>query len=189
MSLPIDVDAYSGYKANERPTGFELDGTYYRIYALEAQWQSLSGRYFKVRADGKRLILRYDEGRDEWTLQSAYDGRELFARAGIQIVSVDSAEIRAAEKQIESCEDCQPENAEVPFDWILDRVTGHSGSTTDYILEAAASARTANERSSRRRWLNRSRTLPPFRCSLPRSGALSDFASSSHITRSRLLVN
>jgi hypothetical protein len=61
-------------------------------------------------------------------LQSAYDGRELFARAGSQLGAVDSAVIRVAEKQIESCEHCNPENAEVPFDWILDRVTGHSGS-------------------------------------------------------------
>jgi hypothetical protein len=70
MSLPIHVDAYSGYKANERPRGFELDGTYYRIYALEADWYTPAGHFFKVRADGKRFILRYEEGQDEWTLQA-----------------------------------------------------------------------------------------------------------------------
>lgn len=98
---------------------------YYRIYALEAEWRTPSGHYFKVRAEGKRLILRYDESRDEWTLQSAYDGRELFARAGIQLVAVDSAMIRVAEKQIESCDQCNPEGAEIPFDSILDRVTSY----------------------------------------------------------------
>jgi hypothetical protein len=61
MSLPIHVDGYSGYKLNERPRGFELDSRYYRIYALEAEWRSPSGHYFKVRAQGERLVLRYDE--------------------------------------------------------------------------------------------------------------------------------
>jgi len=46
--------------------------------------------------------------------------------------------IRQAEKLIESCEHCNPEGAEIPFDWILDRVTGQRGSTTDYFLESAA---------------------------------------------------
>ena len=73
MSLPIHVSAYSGYKANELPMGFELDGTYYIIYALEAQWLSPSGHYFKVRANGKRAILRYDESRDEWTVNLTMD--------------------------------------------------------------------------------------------------------------------
>lgn len=138
MSLPIHVDGYSAYKLNERPTGFELDGQYYRIYALEAESRRPDGHYFKVRADGKRVILRYDETNDEWTLESAYDGQELFARPGVEVLMVDSASIRATEKLIESCEHCNPEHAAVPFDWILDRVTGHKGSTTDYILETAA---------------------------------------------------
>ena len=51
---------------------------YYRIYALEDQWYSPSAQYFKVRADGKRFILRYDQADDEWTLQSAYIGNPVF---------------------------------------------------------------------------------------------------------------
>ena len=138
MSLPIYVDGYSGYKVNEHPTGFELDGTYYQIYALEAEWNTPDGHFFKVRADGKRLILRYNETNDEWTLQSAHDSRELFARPGVQMVAVDSAMIRAAEKQIESCETCNAEHADIPFNWILDRVTGDRDGTKEYILESAA---------------------------------------------------
>jgi hypothetical protein len=34
MSLPIQVDAYSGYKANERPRQFVLDEEIYEIDAL-----------------------------------------------------------------------------------------------------------------------------------------------------------
>jgi hypothetical protein len=36
------------------------------------------------------------------------------------------------------CESCHPDEAEIPFDWILDRVTGRRGSTTDYILTEPA---------------------------------------------------
>jgi hypothetical protein len=42
------------------------------------------------------------------------------------------------ERLIESCEHCNPEGAEIPFDNILDRVTGSDPSVTDYILESPA---------------------------------------------------
>jgi hypothetical protein len=44
--------------------------------------------------------------------------------------------LREAEKLIESCEHCNPDGAEIPFNNILDRVTGSDPSVTDYILEA-----------------------------------------------------
>ena len=54
------------------------------------------------------------------------------------VVLVDAATLRDAERLIESCEACNEEGAEIPFDWILDRVTGSRPSVTDYILEAPA---------------------------------------------------
>jgi hypothetical protein len=39
---------------------------------------------------------------------------------------------------IESCEHCNEEGAEIPFDNILDRVTESDPTVTDYILEAPA---------------------------------------------------
>jgi hypothetical protein len=39
---------------------------------------------------------------------------------------------------IESCEACNPARAQIPFDSILDRVTGSDPSVTDYILEEPA---------------------------------------------------
>lgn len=137
MSLPIHVDSHSGYKANERPRGFELDGRHYRIYALEAEWRTPSGNFFKVRAEGKRFILRYDEQRDEWTLQSAYDGKESFARSEVQVITVDPAVIREAEKRIESCERCHPADAEWPFAAILDGITRRGGDTDYFMTEPA----------------------------------------------------
>jgi hypothetical protein len=54
------------------------------------------------------------------------------------VVLVDGATLRKAEKLFESCAYCNEEGAEIPFDWILDRMTGSKGSVTDYILEAPA---------------------------------------------------
>jgi len=54
MSLEIYVDAYSGYKANERPRQFTLDEDNLEIEAVEEQWRSPEAQYFKVRTtDGK----------------------------------------------------------------------------------------------------------------------------------------
>jgi hypothetical protein len=41
--------------------------------------------------------------------------------------------LRKADRLIESCEACNREEAQIPFDWILDRVTGSRPSVTDYI--------------------------------------------------------
>jgi hypothetical protein len=54
------------------------------------------------------------------------------------VVIVSSSTLREAEKLIESCEHCNHEGAEIPFDNILDRVTGSDPSVTDYILEESA---------------------------------------------------
>ena len=54
------------------------------------------------------------------------------------VVLVDYAIIRTAEKLIYTCEHCNPEGAEVTFDWILDRVTCSDSLVTDYILESPA---------------------------------------------------
>jgi hypothetical protein len=70
MSVPIHVDAYSGYRANERPCRFVLDERIYEIAAVEEQWYSPEALLFKVMtARGERYILRYDELEDEWSLQ------------------------------------------------------------------------------------------------------------------------
>src|SRR5262249_41063024 len=70
MALRIYVDAYSGYKANERPRLFDLDGEVYEISSVVDKWYEPSATYFKLRTtDFRVFILRYDEQSDEWTLQ------------------------------------------------------------------------------------------------------------------------
>ncbi len=93
---------------------------------------------FQVRTpEGKRYLLRYDQQQDEWTLQSDFDGPELFARPGIEVVTVQAAQIREAETRIEGCEYCHPNDSELPLDWILEKVTGRSGMVDFMMLETA----------------------------------------------------
>jgi len=51
------------------------------------------------------------------------------------VVLVDVGTLRQAERLIVGCESCSPEDAEIPFDNVLDLVTGSDPSITDYILE------------------------------------------------------
>jgi hypothetical protein len=55
-----------------------------------------------------------------------------------QVVLIDAETLRKAEKLIESCEHCNPEGAEWPFNVVLDPVTASDPSVTDYILELPA---------------------------------------------------
>ena len=54
------------------------------------------------------------------------------------VVLINAATLREAERLIESCEHCNPEGAEIPFDNILDSITGSDPSVTDYVLESPA---------------------------------------------------
>ena len=54
------------------------------------------------------------------------------------VVVIGTATLRDAVWLIESCEACNPDGAGIPFDHILDCVTGSDPSVTDYILEAPA---------------------------------------------------
>ena len=51
----------------------------------------------------------------------------------IHILALGAMTIHRAQEAISSCESCN-NDAELPFDWILDEITGRDGSTTDYFL-------------------------------------------------------
>jgi hypothetical protein len=119
MSLPIYVDAYSGYRANERPRQFCLDDDVFEIVDVEDRWYDPNAEYFKVRTnDQKCFLLRCDAQSGEWTLQSGFDGAELLARTST-LVTVEPQAIRSAERRVAGCEARRSEQAELPFDWIL----------------------------------------------------------------------
>jgi hypothetical protein len=56
----------------------------------------------------------------------------------IRVIAVGGTALRQGQELIVGCEFCHPDDAEIPFDWILDKVTGRRGSTTDYILTELA---------------------------------------------------
>ena len=50
-------NAYSGYKANERPRLFDLDGEVYEITSVLDRWYEPSATYFKVRITDSRVFI------------------------------------------------------------------------------------------------------------------------------------
>jgi len=68
--MQITVESYSGYKADERPARFSLNGRTYEVQEVEDRWYSPEAIYFRVVAsDGNRYVLRHDESTDAWSLQ------------------------------------------------------------------------------------------------------------------------
>jgi hypothetical protein len=51
------------------------------------------------------------------------------------VVLIRTGTLGQAARRIESCEHCNPDEADIPFDWVLDRITGSDSTVTDYILE------------------------------------------------------
>jgi hypothetical protein len=61
LTMHVDVDCYSGYKADERPVRFRLDGHEYQVEELLDQWYGQNDVFFKVLADdGNVYILSND---------------------------------------------------------------------------------------------------------------------------------
>jgi hypothetical protein len=58
--MELEVECYSGRKADERPIRFRLDGHEYLVEELLDQWYGQGHEFFKVRADdGNLYILRH----------------------------------------------------------------------------------------------------------------------------------
>lgn len=73
MSSRLQVECYSGYRAEERPLRFRLGeaGETREVKEVLDQWQGVGYRCFKVRADdGNLYILRHDNGQDTWELDA-----------------------------------------------------------------------------------------------------------------------
>jgi hypothetical protein len=50
---------------------------------------------------------------------------------------IDQHTLARAVRFVVGCESCSPDDAEFPFDWVLDYVTGRLASKTDYVLESS----------------------------------------------------
>ena len=72
ISFPqkIEVNAYSGYKANERPISFILEDQKFEVHRIIDRWYGEENDYFKVLADdGKIYQLRWHRTMDVWSLE------------------------------------------------------------------------------------------------------------------------
>ncbi|MGA2613027.1 MAG: hypothetical protein ABSG38_06210 [Spirochaetia bacterium] len=76
---PVQVQTYSGYKADEDPRGFSWQGHSFVIEQIVDRWYQAgrdptlpSANYFKVRTtDGNLFIIRRDNDSLEWSLRAA----------------------------------------------------------------------------------------------------------------------
>ena len=72
--VPIEVVAYSGYKANERPLSFVLEQKKLGVVSLMDRWYGVENDYFKVLADdGKIYLICWHRLLDLWFLVKIMD--------------------------------------------------------------------------------------------------------------------
>lgn len=65
----VTVDAYAGYKGEETPRAFTLEGRRLLVSEIVAQWYTETHSYFWVRAsDHHRYVLRCDLDNISWEL-------------------------------------------------------------------------------------------------------------------------
>lgn len=66
--MKLEVDCYSGRKAEERPIRFRLDGRQYFVEEVLDQWYGPGEAFHKIRADdGNLYILRQQTSTPEGT--------------------------------------------------------------------------------------------------------------------------
>jgi hypothetical protein len=72
--LPLHVECYAGYQADERPRRFaspKPGARTFEVLEVLDQWYGIDDQCFKVRADdGGIYILRHDLTADRWSLDS-----------------------------------------------------------------------------------------------------------------------
>jgi len=67
--IDLHVDAYAGYKGEETPRSFTIDGTPHIVAEIVDRWYSETHSYFKVRTTcGHRFVLRLDLDHGVWEL-------------------------------------------------------------------------------------------------------------------------
>ena len=66
----IKINAYSGYKANERPLNFTMGGLKVEIIKVIDRWAEPDRNYFRVQGDnGKIYTLYWDREKDLWSVE------------------------------------------------------------------------------------------------------------------------
>jgi len=69
IPIPLRVECYSGYRAEERPEAFWLRDRRVAVQVILDRWYGEDHAYFKVVGDdGIRYIMRRDDCRGIWEL-------------------------------------------------------------------------------------------------------------------------
>jgi hypothetical protein len=69
----IEVKAYSGYKANERPQSLLIDDTILTVKRIIKRWaEPERDCYDLLASDGKRYIVCWIRDLDVWALERVY---------------------------------------------------------------------------------------------------------------------
>jgi hypothetical protein len=67
----VQVETYSGYKADERPVRVTIDGQAHEVAEIEDRWYSPGATFFRVMlANGERYVLRRVEAQEIWVLEA-----------------------------------------------------------------------------------------------------------------------
>jgi hypothetical protein len=67
--IPITVESYSGYKADEYPLAIRLEGRRVAVQAIVDRWYGEDHAYFKLTGeDGALYLIRQDRAHDRWEL-------------------------------------------------------------------------------------------------------------------------
>ena len=67
--IPLIVEAYSGYKADERPIAFQLGDQRIGVQEILDRWCGEDYAYFKLTGEDKKVyIIRHNYSCDIWEL-------------------------------------------------------------------------------------------------------------------------
>ena len=67
--LRVEVECYAGYRGEETPRRFRIDGRKVEVREVLDRWLAPDHRYFKVRGDDAAIyILRHDPDLEYWEL-------------------------------------------------------------------------------------------------------------------------
>lgn len=65
----VNVECYSGYRADERPLRIVLKAQTLKVMEVEDRWYSPGATFFRVLVEnGDRYVLKRDDAQNQWSL-------------------------------------------------------------------------------------------------------------------------
>ena len=71
--MELQVECYAGYKGDQRPRLFFMDGRKFEVRVLLDTWYGPDDEYFRVLADDGNIYIlrhRHTESADSWSLEA-----------------------------------------------------------------------------------------------------------------------